>query len=33
MASYDITVPWSSLDRRRARLTAVILPKELRGAA
>jgi phosphohistidine phosphatase len=33
MASYDVTVPWSSLDRRRARLTAVVLPKELRGAA
>jgi phosphohistidine phosphatase len=33
MASYDVSVPWSSLDRRRARLSAVILPKELRGAA
>jgi phosphohistidine phosphatase len=29
MASYDVAVPWPSLDRRRARLTAVVLPKEL----
>jgi phosphohistidine phosphatase len=31
MASYAVAVPWSSLDRRRARLTAVVLPKELTG--
>jgi phosphohistidine phosphatase len=29
MASYELGVPWAGLDRRCARLTAVILPKEL----
>jgi phosphohistidine phosphatase len=29
LASFRIEVPWASLDRRQARLTAVVAPKEL----
>lgn len=29
LASYEVRVPWSALDRRRARLTGVVLPEEL----
>src|SRR5690348_655206 len=29
MASYDVAVPWSALDRRRARFAALLTPKDL----
>jgi len=29
MASYEIAVPWSALDRRLARVTALLTPKDL----
>jgi phosphohistidine phosphatase len=31
LASYELTVPWSALDRRRAHLVAFVTPKELRS--
>lgn len=29
MASYEVAVPWSALDRRRARFAALLTPKDL----
>lgn len=31
LASYEVAVPWSALDRRRARLAGFVTPKELRS--
>ena len=31
LAGYEVAVPWSALDRRRAHLVAFVTPKELRG--
>jgi phosphohistidine phosphatase len=31
LAGYEVGVPWSALDRRRARLVSFVTPKELRG--